>query len=132
MTDAIHNGEVVPRVGMYAFRSADPVRLATFWGELMGLPMAPGASAELAMLDFHHEVGPVTWMFEPPDPDEPVAGGRIGLDLGGDGVDHQATAVRAEALGAVRVSEHEQDGVRWIVMRDPDGNRFRVFAPRPD
>ncbi|MEV8029772.1 hypothetical protein AB0O43_18055 [Cellulosimicrobium funkei] len=31
----------------------------------------------------------------------------------------------------MRVAEHEESGVRWIDMRDPDGNRFRVFAPRP-
>lgn len=131
MNGALHNDETVPRVGMYAFRTADPVRLATFWGTLMGLPMAPGASPELAMLDFDHEVGSVTWMFEPLDGDEPATRGRIGLDLGGDNLDHLATATRAEELGATRVSEHEEDGVRWVVMNDPDGSPFRVFAPRP-
>ena len=131
MNGAVHNDETVPRVGMYAFRTADPVRLATFWGALMRLPMAPGASAELAMLDFDHEVGSVTWMFEPLDGDGLSTNGRIGLDLGGEALDHIATAKRAEELGAARVSEHEEDGVRWVVMRDPDGNPFRVFAPRP-
>lgn len=131
MTESLRKDQIVPRVGMYAFRTADTVRLATFWGALMHLPMAPGASPELAMLDFDHEVGPVTWMFEPPDSDEPATRGRIGLDLGGENLDHLATARRAEELGATRVSEHEENGVRWVVMRDPDGNSFRVFAPRP-
>ncbi|WP_373285117.1 VOC family protein [Microbacterium faecale] len=36
----------------------------------------------------------------------------------------------AEALGATRGAEHEESGVQWIDMRDPNGNRFRVFAPR--
>lgn len=131
MNEALHKDETVPRVGMYAFRTADPVRLATFWGALMRLPMAPGASAELAMLDFDHEVGPVTWMFEPLDDDVPATCARLGLDLGGEGLDHLATAARAEQLGATRVSEHEEDGIRWVVLRDPDGNPFRIFAPRP-
>lgn len=131
MNGAMHNNEAIPRVGMYAFRTADPVRLATFWGALMHLPMAPGASPELAMLDFNHEVGPVTWMFEPLDGDGTANSGRIGLDLGGEALDHLATATRAEQLGATRLSEHEEDGVRWVDMRDPDGNPFRVFAPRP-
>lgn len=131
MNGALRNDETVPRVGMYAFRTADPVRLATFWGALMRLPMAPGASAELAMLDFDHEVGSVTWMFEPLDGDGLATSGRIGLDLGGEALDHIETAKRAEELGATRVSEHEEDGVRWVIMRDPDGNPFRVFAPRP-
>lgn len=122
---------IIPTVGMYAFRSPDPVRLATFWGALMHLPMAPGASPELAMLDFDHDVGPVTWMFEPLDDDMSATGARLGLDLGGDSLDHLATAARAEELGATRVSEHEEDGVRWAVLHDPDGNQFRIFAPRP-
>lgn len=129
--DAQDTTEIVPRVGMYAFRTPDPVRLATFWGALMHLPMAPGASQELAMLDFDHEVGPVTWMFEPLDDDMPATGPRLGLDLGGDGLDHLATAARAEELGATRVAVHEEEGVRWVVMRDPDGTPFRIFAPRP-
>lgn len=123
-------GHVV--VGMYSFRTPDPVRLATFWGELMDLPLADGASDQLAMLDFHHERGPVTWMFEPIEPTDDPPCGRIGLDIGTQqDTGWAAVADRAESLGATRVAEHEQDGIRWIEMRDPDGNPFRVFAPRP-
>jgi hypothetical protein len=32
----------------------------------------------------------------------------------------------------VRVSENEQDGIRWVVLLDPEGNTFRIFAPRPE
>ncbi|MGC5614860.1 hypothetical protein [Georgenia sp. Z1491] len=60
--DALHPDV---QVGMYSFRTPEPVRLATFWGELMGLPMADGASDQIAMLDLDHEVGPITWLFEP-------------------------------------------------------------------
>lgn len=121
----------MPVVGMYTFRSRNPRRLAEFWGELMNLPISGPSSAELVMLDFEHEVGPVTWMFEldPAAADEPS---RIGLDIGGEGDgDWRDIADRAERAGAARVAEREQGGIRWVEMRDPDGNRFRVFAPRP-
>lgn len=29
------------------------------------------------------------------------------------------------------VSDNNQDGIRWTVFRDPDGNKFRLSAPRP-
>lgn len=119
------------QVGMYSFRTPDPVRLATFWSELMGLPMADGASQQIAMLDYDHEVGPITWLFEPEGEEGSGRGARIGLDLHGTEIPYTEVAARAEALGASRGAEREEDGVRWIEMRDPDGNPFRIFAPRP-
>jgi len=121
----------MPVVGMYAFRTPNPRRLAEFWAELMDLPISGPSTEDLVMLDFDHQAGPVTWMFER----DPAAGdgpSRIGLDIGGeaDG-DWRDIADRAERAGAQRVAEREQGGIRWVEMRDPDGNRFRVFAPRP-
>jgi len=131
MTDlgAASTGRAV--VGMYSFKTPDPLRLASFWGALMGLPIADGASETLAMLDFEQEQAPVTWLFERATTTS-EATGRLGLDIRGDaGVDWRAVADRAEELGATRDEEHEQDGLRWVEMRDPDGNPFRVFSPRP-
>lgn len=120
-----------PLVGMYSFRTADPERLATFWAEVMELPVSGPTSADLVMLDFHHEIGPITWMFERDD-SAGSGSSRLGLDIGlPDGHDWRAIADRAERAGATRHAEHDTDGVRWIEMADPDGNRFRVFAPRP-
>lgn len=119
------------RVGMYAFYCDEPPRLAAFWGELMDLPVADGATDDLVMLDFHHEVGPVTWLFHRADAGA-ARGNGIGLDIGIDNEEHWATvADRAEALGATRLAQHDQDGTRWIEMLDPEGNAFRIFAPRP-
>jgi hypothetical protein len=116
---------------MYSFRSSNPRRLASFWAELMDLPVTDTGAGDLVMLDFDHHVGPVTWMFERrPDCGRPT--GAVGLDVAID--DDEGWAVladRAEKLGATRLGQFEQDGARWIDMRDPDGNRFRVFAPRP-
>ncbi|HVW43211.1 MAG TPA: VOC family protein [Amycolatopsis sp.] len=120
-----------PVVGMYAFRARDPRRLAGFWAELMDLPISDLSTDELVMLDFDHTVGPVTWMFER----DPAAGdesSRVGLDIGGQAAgDWRDIADRAERAGAERIAERRQDAIRWIEMRDPEGNPFRVFAPRP-
>jgi glyoxalase superfamily protein len=129
MTDQRSVSTGRPAVGMYSFKTADPIRLATFWGGLMGLPVADGASEQLAMLDFDHEHSPVTWLFERTTRTS-EADGRLSLDIHND-ADWRGVADRAEQLGATRDGEREQDGARWIEMRDPDGNPFRVFAPRP-
>ena len=120
-----------PVVGMISMMSPDPRRLAAFWSELMGLPITDGASDDLVMLDFDHEVGPITWILERSD-DVAAGTAPVALDIGSQDEDTwRDVADRAEGLGAQRVAEHEESGVRWIEMRDPDGNRFRVFAPRP-
>jgi catechol 2,3-dioxygenase-like lactoylglutathione lyase family enzyme len=121
-----------PVVGMCAFRSADPSRLAAFSAELMQLPVSAHSTEELVMLDFDHVVGPVTWMFHR-DPEPGDGASRLGLDLGGDGdrYDWRAIAGRAEEAGATRIADREAGGIRWVELTDPDGNPFRVFAPRP-
>jgi hypothetical protein len=69
-------------------------------------------------------------MFHQPAGELATGDNRLMLDLGG-GDDWQQHADRIERLGAERVSNNEQDGIRWVVFRDPEGNTFRVFAPRP-
>ena len=61
---------------------------------------------------------------------------RVHIDLLGVGgpsvpLDEQrrrvaAEVARLEGLGAVRVEEHADLGVHWVVMRDPEGNEFCV------
>jgi hypothetical protein len=62
--------------------------------------------------------------------DLPDGHNRLLLDLGGE-ADWQQQADRVEALGATRIGDHEVDGVRWVELRDPENNTFRIFAPRP-
>ncbi len=133
MTESESEGARRIVVGMYSFKTTDPIKLATFWGHPMDLPLAEGASNELAMLDFNHEHASVTWLFERIDDVDRSIDSPIGLDIAfeGAGADWAAAGDRAEALAAARLGEHEQAGARWIEMRDPDGNLFRVFGPRP-
>jgi len=128
-SNATSSSQIV--VGMYAFTTPDPMRLANFWGKLMDLPLAEGASPELAMLNLDHDHGPITWLFQRST--EPTRPGQapLGLDINIQGDDWKQAADRAEALGATRVAERELNGAHWIEMRDPDGSAFRVFARRP-
>jgi Glyoxalase-like domain len=52
------------------------------------------------------------------------------LDLAGEEnwLQHAERVVR---LGATRVAEHEVQGARWVELRDPENNTFRIFGPRP-
>ncbi|HKE66618.1 MAG TPA: VOC family protein [Micromonosporaceae bacterium] len=120
-----------PVVGMYAFRSANPRRLASFWAEVMELPVSENSTDQLVMLDFDHQVAPVTWLFQL-DTSASNASSRLSLDIGRQTEEGwREVADRAERAGAARKSEHELGGTRWIEMDDPDGNPFRVMAPRP-
>ncbi|MEJ5913709.1 VOC family protein [Pseudokineococcus sp. 1T1Z-3] len=124
-----------PVVSMYSFFTSDPARLARFWGERMQLPVALGATDDLVMLDLNHAVARATWIFERVE-DATAGTAPVGLELGvATGADGATSwtdvADRAELLGATRVAQREVEGVLWIEMRGPDGNRFRVFGPRP-
>ncbi|UCM88973.1 VOC family protein [Streptomyces marincola] len=115
-------------VGMYSFDCRDAARLAAFWSGVLMRPVDEGATPAYATIGFEGD-GP-TWMFHQPTGGLAAGDNRLMLDLaGGGGWAEQAD--RVEALGAERVSDNEQDGVRWVVFRDPEGNTFRIFAPRP-
>jgi predicted enzyme related to lactoylglutathione lyase len=115
-------------VGMYSFDCRDAAALAGFWSRVLMRPVDSGATAAFATIGFDDD-GP-TWMFHQPPGELPTGDNRLMLDLGGE-EDWAEHADRVEALGAQRVSDNEQDGVKWVVFRDPEGNTFRIFAPRP-
>jgi predicted enzyme related to lactoylglutathione lyase len=114
-------------VGMYSFDCRDAARLAEFWSRLLERTVDEGATSAYATIGFDAE-GP-TWMYVQ---SEDLADGRnrLMLDLAGED-DWQQHADRVESLGATRVADHEVNGVRWVDFRDPEGNTFRIFAPRP-
>jgi hypothetical protein len=63
------------------------------------------------MLDLDHTFTPVTWLFEY-DENISTATPRVSLDITADGpIDWGGIADRAEQLGAVRKSTHEQGGI---------------------
>jgi predicted enzyme related to lactoylglutathione lyase len=116
------------QVGMYSFDCRDAAALAAFWADVLERPVDEGATAAYATIGFAGE-GP-TWMFVRSD--DPGGGrNRLMLDLGGQ-EDWREHADRVVSLGARRVAGHEVEGVaRWVELRDPEDNTFRIFAPRP-
>jgi catechol 2,3-dioxygenase-like lactoylglutathione lyase family enzyme len=116
-----------PTVGMYSFTSADPRRLAEFWARFMHLPLSEAASDDdVVMLDFDHEAGNETWIFQRGDAE---SSGSFTLDIAQVGSTAQATAAAAERLGATRTAERRVGQTEWVELSDPAGNPFRVFNP---
>jgi predicted enzyme related to lactoylglutathione lyase len=63
-------------------------------------------------------------------PEPKVAKNRMHLDMRI--VDLGAEAARLEGLGARRLGDEiEEDGFRWFVMADPEGNEFCVCQEPP-
>jgi catechol 2,3-dioxygenase-like lactoylglutathione lyase family enzyme len=112
---------------MYSFACRDPEALAAFWSRVLDRPVDPRGARDWVTIGLADE-GP-TWVFTR-SADPPAGPNRLVLDLGGDEA-WREHADRVEALGARRVAEHEVDGARWVEFRDPEGNTFRIFAPRP-
>jgi hypothetical protein len=49
---------------------------------------------------------------------------HLDLEVGRENID--AEVARLEGLGATRVSEHDDESGRWILMTDPEGNELDV------
>jgi predicted enzyme related to lactoylglutathione lyase len=112
---------------MYSFDCRDAAALAGFWSRVLERPLDAGATLEYATIGFDDE-GP-TWMFVRSE--EPGEGrNRLMLDLGGE-ENWRQEAERVQRLGATRIAEHEVQGARWVELRDPENNTFRIFGPRP-
>lgn len=110
--------------------SPDPERLARFWSEALGFPVA--------------QVGPglvrLAGSGAPNAPDllvlagDPTGGSALHLDLAADDVD--AEVGRLCSLGATLVdppsasgpTARTANGIAWVVLADPDGNEFCVGA----
>jgi hypothetical protein len=113
-----------------------PSALARFWAAaLHGYAVREYDAAEIARLaaqGFTPETDPVV-MVDGPGPNlcfQQVAArdagkGRLHLDV--EAADRRAEVARLVALGASVAREADD----YVVLRDPEGNRFCVVDPRP-
>jgi hypothetical protein len=102
---------------------SDPLLVASFWSEALGLELKGPDDGE--------------WWIEPggesPDilflrvPEGKSVKDRIHLDLRPD--DQGAEVERLISLGARRIDIGQGD-VSWVVMADPEANEFCVLRPR--
>ena len=117
--------------GSVNIESADPARLADFWGKVLSRPVSPGFT-------------PGTKTVDPPDSGglqivivlaaEPVkTGGGFCPNLFTD--HHDEETKRLTGLGATLVTEVYLTGdhptIRMTVLADPDGNPFNLATLQP-
>lgn len=108
----------------------DAAALAGFWAEVLGWGVAPGATAEVAVIG-----GPARprdtpgWLFLQV-PEGKTAKNRMHVDLQAD--DLEAETDRLVGLGAALLHEKREWGAHWRSLTDPEGNEFCVVqAPPP-
>jgi predicted enzyme related to lactoylglutathione lyase len=104
------------------FDSAQPQVLAQFWSDVLELPVDDGSSEFFASID-DRTTERCSWFFIRV-PEAKTTKNRVHVDLTAD--DREAEVKRLAALGATRVSDHDEWGAVWTVMTDPEGNEFCV------
>jgi predicted enzyme related to lactoylglutathione lyase len=109
--------------------SRDPERLAEFWSRVLGVGVEERFGDGYVILSRSGEGAPrVTFQRVP---EEKAGKNRLHLDLRVENIDGATREL--EELGAMRTldGDFEEEGYRWRVMRDPEGNEFCI-ARVPD
>jgi predicted enzyme related to lactoylglutathione lyase len=103
--------------------ASDTEAEAAFWARVLGVEVADRFGDGYVILAPSHDGAPrLTFQ---PVPEPKIVKNRLHLDLRVP--DIEATTVELEKLGASRLSDIlEEEGYRWRVMRDPEGNEFCI------
>jgi predicted enzyme related to lactoylglutathione lyase len=101
----------------------DPDRLASFWSEAIGYRVS-GSSEPYVVLVPEKGAGPELLLQRVGEPK--TTKNRMHLDIRTAELTPKVESL--EALGARRLQSGvtEEDGFRWVVMADPEGNEFCV------
>ena len=107
--------------------TCDPVHLADFWAELLGVSIDSRSSTfEWVALEGLPGIGYLAFQRVP---ESKVGKNRIHIDLLVKELDRSIE--RAVELGATRVGEIVKEATNsFHVMRDPEGNEFCLVMPR--
>ncbi|HEV2891094.1 MAG TPA: VOC family protein [Frankiaceae bacterium] len=108
---------------------ADVARAARFWNDALGyVPREPGDGTFVVLVPGDGSALPRLSLMRSESPAEEHP--RVHLDLyAGDVADRDAEVERLVALGAERVAwEDYPPDADFVVLADPDGNRFCVIA----
>lgn len=106
---------------------ANALTVAQFWSDALGRPIdagEPAASpffARIAAGEGDH-AAPTMMFIQVPE--SKSVKNRVHLDLSAD--DREAEVERLIGLGASRVHDKDEWGVRWTTLSDPEGNEFCV------
>jgi predicted enzyme related to lactoylglutathione lyase len=113
------------RIGNITFDCDDAFKVGSFWAEVFGRELDPGAGAGYASIGGGDAQRTQPAFYFERVPESKAAKNRVHLDL----VDADPSAVsRYVALGASIVGEHEFGSHGWTVMQDPEGNEFCVAS----
>jgi predicted enzyme related to lactoylglutathione lyase len=105
---------------------ADAAELAGFWSQVLGRAVDPGATKEFAAIGLAAGAnGRPVWMFHKV-PETKTAKNRSHVDLVT--ADLGAEVDRVVQLGASRLADLEEGGVKWTTLTDPAGNEFDLVA----
>jgi Glyoxalase-like domain len=102
------------------FDAADPQKLAAFWAEATGRKIVE-SQPFFAMLASDED--PVRMLFLKV-PEGKTVKNRMHVDF--TAPDREAEVARLVGLGASRGETHNEYGINWTVLQDPEGNEFCV------
>jgi predicted enzyme related to lactoylglutathione lyase len=102
----------------------DPQRLAEFWSGPLGVEVAGGFGETYVLLKRPSEEA-IAMAFQRVSEDK-VVKNRAHVDVQVE--DLEAATAWVEGNGGSRAEDHEEEGYRWRVMRDPEDNEF-CFMP---
>jgi hypothetical protein len=102
------------------FDAIDPGRLAAFWAAVTGRHLAT-STPDVAVLTAATD--PVHLLFLKV-PERKTGKNRLHLDF--KTADRAAEVARVRGLGATEHATHQEYGLTWTVMTDPEGNEFCI------
>ncbi|MBF6333379.1 VOC family protein [Nocardia transvalensis] len=112
---------MAPTLENIAFDCTDAAALAGFWSQLLDKPVDPDATEFFASIG-RGTMSPTLMFLKVPErnPGKNV----VHLDLVAP--DWREQIERAVSLGAKHVDDHDEYGIQWATLADPEGNLFDI------
>ncbi|WP_020518839.1 VOC family protein [Catelliglobosispora koreensis] len=108
-----------------AFDCTDPYALATFWSQLLGVPMSQDDQPGDPVATISPPGTPTLYFAAVPEPK--TVKNRVHVCLTPE-IARDTEVERLLGLGATIVTDQRQpDGTGWVVFADPEGNEFCVL-----
>jgi predicted enzyme related to lactoylglutathione lyase len=115
------------RLDALTFDANDPLRLARFWGGLLGWEMADDPQDGLALLPSDDTGFRIRFL---PAQAQKAGQNQMHFDLTSTSLeDQQQTVARSLALGARHIDIGQGPEATHVVLADPEGNEFCVIEP---
>jgi len=108
----------------------DPLRVATFWQQVLGWELEQEADEPEVLLTGPPGSGPELLFV--PVPEAKSVKDRLHIDVSPVGTDQATELQRLLALGATPVDVGQRPEDTWIVLADPEGNEFCLLHGQVD